>query len=164
MVDSPGHDAVFVRLYLDRHIVKRLAVDLRGRGVRRLDDGRSGQRHSFRRRAARLCHGGGPGNSHLQHPGFCAASRAVAGCQSSPWRNYRLATARQSPLWSAVPANATAARSFHSGRNGQQHCPSGTIQVETVSCRGHAVIFRKQQSSISHWIGQVEHVETRSIS
>lgn len=32
MVASPGHEDVFVRLYLDRHIVKRLAVDLRGRG------------------------------------------------------------------------------------------------------------------------------------
>ena len=32
MPDSPGLEALFVRLYLDRHIMARLAVDLRGRG------------------------------------------------------------------------------------------------------------------------------------
>ncbi len=32
MPDSIGLEALFVRLYLDRHIMKRLAVDLRSRG------------------------------------------------------------------------------------------------------------------------------------
>ncbi len=32
MSDSPGLEALFVRLYFDRHIMTRLAVDLRGRG------------------------------------------------------------------------------------------------------------------------------------
>jgi predicted nuclease of predicted toxin-antitoxin system len=32
MADSDGLEALFVRLYLDRHIMTRLAVDLRGRG------------------------------------------------------------------------------------------------------------------------------------
>lgn len=32
MPDSPGLETLFVRLYLDRHIMGRLAVDLRGRG------------------------------------------------------------------------------------------------------------------------------------
>jgi len=32
MPDSPGLEALFVRLYLDRHIMGRLAVDLRDRG------------------------------------------------------------------------------------------------------------------------------------
>ena len=32
MPDSPDLEALFVRLYLDRHIMSRLAVDLRGRG------------------------------------------------------------------------------------------------------------------------------------
>ena len=32
MADLPGLEALFVRLYLDRHIVGRLATDLRGRG------------------------------------------------------------------------------------------------------------------------------------
>lgn len=32
MADSPGRETLFVRLYLDRHIMRRLAVDLRGRG------------------------------------------------------------------------------------------------------------------------------------
>jgi predicted nuclease of predicted toxin-antitoxin system len=32
MPDSAGLEAVFVRLYFDRHIMARLAVDLRGRG------------------------------------------------------------------------------------------------------------------------------------
>ncbi len=32
MTNAIGHDALFVRLYLDRHIMARLAVDLRGRG------------------------------------------------------------------------------------------------------------------------------------
>ena len=32
MPDSFGLEALFVRLYLDRHIMTRLAVDLRGRG------------------------------------------------------------------------------------------------------------------------------------
>lgn len=32
MPDSPGLEALFIRLYLDRHIIKRLAVDLRGQG------------------------------------------------------------------------------------------------------------------------------------
>ena len=32
MPDSPGLEALFVRLYLDRHIMTRLAADLRGRG------------------------------------------------------------------------------------------------------------------------------------
>jgi predicted nuclease of predicted toxin-antitoxin system len=32
MPDSPGLESLFVRLYLDRHISPRLAVDLRGRG------------------------------------------------------------------------------------------------------------------------------------
>jgi predicted nuclease of predicted toxin-antitoxin system len=32
MPDSAGLEALFVRLYLDRHIMNRLAVDLRGRG------------------------------------------------------------------------------------------------------------------------------------
>src|SRR2546430_3761011 len=32
MPDSAGLEALFVRLYLDRHIMTRLAVDLRGRG------------------------------------------------------------------------------------------------------------------------------------
>jgi predicted nuclease of predicted toxin-antitoxin system len=32
MADSAGLEALFVRLYLDRHIMTRLAVDLRGRG------------------------------------------------------------------------------------------------------------------------------------
>src|SRR5690348_5624799 len=32
MPDSTGPEALFVRLYFDRHIMARLAVDLRGRG------------------------------------------------------------------------------------------------------------------------------------
>ena len=32
MPDSTGLEALFVRLYLDRHIMKRLAVDVRSRG------------------------------------------------------------------------------------------------------------------------------------
>lgn len=32
MPDSPGLESLFVRLYLDRHIMARLAIDLRGRG------------------------------------------------------------------------------------------------------------------------------------
>jgi predicted nuclease of predicted toxin-antitoxin system len=32
MPDSPSASELFVRLYLDRHIMLRLAVDLRGRG------------------------------------------------------------------------------------------------------------------------------------
>jgi predicted nuclease of predicted toxin-antitoxin system len=32
MPDSPGLETLFVRLYLDRHIMSRLAVDLRGQG------------------------------------------------------------------------------------------------------------------------------------
>src|SRR5437773_2235928 len=32
MTDSPGLETLFVRLYLDRHVMTRLAVDLRGRG------------------------------------------------------------------------------------------------------------------------------------
>ena len=32
MPDSPGLEALFVRLSLDRHIMTRLALDLRGRG------------------------------------------------------------------------------------------------------------------------------------
>src|SRR5260370_11704266 len=32
MPDSPGLETLFVRLYFDRHIMARLAVDLRGRG------------------------------------------------------------------------------------------------------------------------------------
>ncbi len=32
MPDSPGLEAIFIRLYLDRHIMARLAVDLRARG------------------------------------------------------------------------------------------------------------------------------------
>jgi predicted nuclease of predicted toxin-antitoxin system len=32
MADSAGLEALFVRLYLDRHVMTRLAVDLRGRG------------------------------------------------------------------------------------------------------------------------------------
>jgi hypothetical protein len=32
MPDSTGLETLFVRLYLDRHIMTRLAVDLRGRG------------------------------------------------------------------------------------------------------------------------------------
>src|SRR5437588_1678869 len=32
MPDSAGLEALFVRLYFDRHIMKRLAIDLRGRG------------------------------------------------------------------------------------------------------------------------------------
>jgi len=32
MAASPGLETLFVRLYLDRHIMTRLAIDLRGRG------------------------------------------------------------------------------------------------------------------------------------
>ena len=32
MPDAPGLETLFVRLYLDRHVITRLAVDLRGRG------------------------------------------------------------------------------------------------------------------------------------
>lgn len=32
MSDSAGLESLFIRLYLDRHIMGRLAVDLRGRG------------------------------------------------------------------------------------------------------------------------------------
>ena len=32
MPDSPGLETLFVKLYLDRHVMTRLAVDLRGRG------------------------------------------------------------------------------------------------------------------------------------
>jgi predicted nuclease of predicted toxin-antitoxin system len=32
MLDSPGFETLFVRLYLDRHIMAQLALDLRGRG------------------------------------------------------------------------------------------------------------------------------------
>jgi predicted nuclease of predicted toxin-antitoxin system len=32
MPDSSGLEALFIRLYFDRHIMARLAVDLRGRG------------------------------------------------------------------------------------------------------------------------------------
>ena len=32
MSSSPGHESLFVRLYLDRHVMARLAIDLRGQG------------------------------------------------------------------------------------------------------------------------------------
>lgn len=32
MLDSPDLESLFVRLYFDRHIMARLAIDLRGRG------------------------------------------------------------------------------------------------------------------------------------
>ncbi|MBI2808508.1 MAG: DUF5615 family PIN-like protein [Planctomycetes bacterium] len=32
MADSPSFESFFVRLYFDRHIMRRLAVDLRGKG------------------------------------------------------------------------------------------------------------------------------------
>lgn len=32
MPDSVNHDGIFIRLYFDRHIMTRLAIDLRGRG------------------------------------------------------------------------------------------------------------------------------------
>lgn len=32
MPDSTSHEALFLRLYFDRHIMSRLAIDLRGRG------------------------------------------------------------------------------------------------------------------------------------
>lgn len=32
MIESAGNESLFVRLYFDRHIMARLAVDLRGRG------------------------------------------------------------------------------------------------------------------------------------
>ncbi len=32
MSDTPDLETLFVRLYLDRHIITQLAVDLRGRG------------------------------------------------------------------------------------------------------------------------------------
>jgi predicted nuclease of predicted toxin-antitoxin system len=41
MTNSAGLETLFVRLYLDRHIMARLAVDLRGRGfdVSRTEEG-----------------------------------------------------------------------------------------------------------------------------
>jgi len=32
MADSPAPETLFLRLYLDRHVMTRLAIDLRGRG------------------------------------------------------------------------------------------------------------------------------------
>src|SRR5262245_32050035 len=43
MPDSPGREALFVRLYLDRHIMTRLALDLRGRGFDVLTTEEAGQ-------------------------------------------------------------------------------------------------------------------------
>jgi predicted nuclease of predicted toxin-antitoxin system len=33
MLDSPSPESLFARLYLDRHIIARLAVDIRGHGI-----------------------------------------------------------------------------------------------------------------------------------
>jgi predicted nuclease of predicted toxin-antitoxin system len=43
MPDSAGLEGLFVRLYLDRHITPRLAVDLRGRGYDVLTTQEAGQ-------------------------------------------------------------------------------------------------------------------------
>ena len=43
MPDSPGPETLFVRLYFDRHILARLAVDLRGRGYDVLRTEEAGQ-------------------------------------------------------------------------------------------------------------------------
>jgi len=48
MPDSAGLEALFVRLYLDRHIMTRLAVDLRGRGLSLFRDSSIGSRHRAR--------------------------------------------------------------------------------------------------------------------
>jgi hypothetical protein len=46
MPDSPGVEALLVRLYLDRHIMTRLAVDLRERGFDVLTTEEAGQDRS----------------------------------------------------------------------------------------------------------------------
>jgi predicted nuclease of predicted toxin-antitoxin system len=43
MPDSPGLETLFVRLYFDRHIMTRLAIDLRGRGFDVLTTEEAGQ-------------------------------------------------------------------------------------------------------------------------
>jgi predicted nuclease of predicted toxin-antitoxin system len=43
MAASPGLETLFVRLYLDRHIIGRLAIDLRGRGFDVLTTEEAGQ-------------------------------------------------------------------------------------------------------------------------
>lgn len=47
MPDSVGLEGLFVRLYFDRHIVSRLAVDLRGRGYDVLTTEEAGKDTAF---------------------------------------------------------------------------------------------------------------------
>ena len=48
MADSPGLEALFIRLYLDRHIMSRLGDGFARPRLRRLKDRRSRQRHCHR--------------------------------------------------------------------------------------------------------------------
>jgi predicted nuclease of predicted toxin-antitoxin system len=43
MADSPSLESLFVRVYLDRHIMTRLALDLRGRGFEALTTQEAGK-------------------------------------------------------------------------------------------------------------------------
>ncbi|HMF17883.1 MAG TPA: DUF5615 family PIN-like protein [Gemmataceae bacterium] len=43
MADSPGLETLFVRLYFDRHIMTRLAIDLSGRGFNTLTTEEAGK-------------------------------------------------------------------------------------------------------------------------
>ena len=73
MPDSTGLEALFVRLYFDRHIMARLAIDLRGRGFDVLRTEEAGN-DTAPDEATCLFDRLSPGHSNIQHARFRVAA------------------------------------------------------------------------------------------
>ena len=150
MPNSPAPEVLFVRLYLDRHIMARLAVDLRSHGydVLRteeagLDTASDEEQLEFAARET--------GYPDLQHTRLCPDPRAMVGGRSITCWNHRFPAVWQSGVRLAPGTHAELAQPLHRRRPGEQPCPSRTIQVKRIGIprksNGQKFAFRLASSS-----------------
>ena len=90
MPNSPASEALFVRLYFDRHIMARLAIDLRSRGYDVLTTEEAGLDTAYGRRATRVRDGGETGHPDVQHSRLRSSPHAMVGGWPITCRDYRV--------------------------------------------------------------------------
>lgn len=128
MPDLPKPESLFVRLYLDRHIKKQLALDLRSRGFDVLPTEEAGMdtaldeaQLDFATKENRAILTFNIRDFAALHQEWTAAGRPHAGIIVSQ----QLGPA----IWSLAESNAKAAESLFCGGNAKQLCSSGTVSM-----------------------------------
>lgn len=132
MPDSNGLEALFVCLYFDRHIMTRLAVDLRGRGYDVLTTEEAGKDTASDEEQLAFATGEKRSILTFNIRDFAPLHETWQATGRPPRRYHRVAATRQPSVRTPAGAAPPIAQPGHGGGNARQLCPPGTIQIAVL--------------------------------